>query len=128
MSGIKNSTPAHRVTAPGEQGQVAHPHSAGSTPGPTQSAPPRRAPGAFASAPGANRGVARRRGDRVTDVYFSDGSAVHSLPPCAVRPCRMRYACVVLQFFASVSQSRTVNSFIDSFCQERKGGEKNELL
>jgi hypothetical protein len=70
--------------------------------------PPRRAPGAFASrppAPGANRrrawrGVARRRGD---GRVLYDGSAVHSLP---VRPCQMRYACVVLQFVASVSQSR----------------------
>jgi hypothetical protein len=96
MSGIKNSTPAQRVTAPGEQGQVAHPHSAGSTPGPTKGAflpldgrPARlrlvrRLPALIDAA----RGVAWRV-DGVTDVYFT--MAVQSTAcPCARARCVMR--------------------------------------
>lgn len=112
MSGIKNSTPVQRVTAPGEQGQVAHPHSAGSTPGPSRALPLlRQAPGAFASHPsvgshGANRrawrGVARRRGH---GRVLSDGDTVHSLPSG-------RAGCVMRAWFFSssrpVGQNRTV--------------------
>jgi hypothetical protein len=102
MSGIKNSTPVQRVTAPGEQGQVAHPHSAGSTPGPSRAlAPLRQAPGAFASHPSVGSRGANRRAWRgaSTGPWKCTFRWRYSAQP-AQRPCRMRYACVVLQFFA----------------------------
>nr|AWA44700.1 hypothetical protein SO89O17_000003 [Saccharum officinarum] len=124
MSGIKNSMPAQRVTAPGEQGQVAHPHSAGSTPGPTKGAflpldgrPARlrlvrRLPALIDAA----RGVAWRV-DGVTDVYFT--MAVQSTACSAPVPDAL---CVR---GSSVRRLRQSKQTVSSFCSRCQIGSGN---